>query len=104
MAMEERHAADNWIGKIHHQVHRAPIRDVYGIDPRRIVHWLLAHRIRQKMDLMNVKWMDLFSRIDNAPVLQRTYVNRQHRPGIHFKFLPVDIETILIFTEGNNEL
>src|SRR6202011_4138197 len=104
MTMKERHAANDWISKIHHQIHRAAVGDIHGIDPYWIFHWIFADGIYQKVDLMYVKRMHLFGRVHYAPVLQRTGIHRQHGAGIHFEFLAIYIEALLVLSEGDNEL
>src|SRR4029077_12113284 len=104
MTVEERHAANDWISKIHPQIQRAPIWDVHGIDPYWTFHRIFADGIYQEVDLMNVKRMHLFGRVHYAPVLQRTGIHRQHGAGIHFEFLAIYIEALFVFSEGDNEL
>src|SRR5947209_2875815 len=70
MAMEERNAADNWIGEIHHQVHRAAVRDVHGVEPYWMLHALVPNRIYEEVHLMDVERMHFFGRILDSPVLQ----------------------------------
>src|SRR5439155_2706673 len=104
MAMEERHAANNWIGKIHNQFHRAAVGDVHGIDPYWIFHRLFVDDIYQKVDLMDVKRMHFSALVHDAPVLQRTDIHRQHWTGIHFEFLAIYVEALFVFSESYNEL
>ena len=104
MTMEERHAANDRVGKIHNQIHRAAIGDIHCIDPCWIFHWLFADAINQKVDLMDVKRMHLPGWVHDAPVVQRTDIDCQHRAGIHFEFLPIYIEALFIFREVDNEL
>src|SRR6267378_3401287 len=104
MTVEERHAANDWISKIHNQIHRAPIGYIHGIEPFWIVHWILADGIYQEMNLMYVKWMHLSGWVRYTPVLQRTDIDCQHRAGIHVEFLAIYIEALFVFSESDNEL
>src|SRR5438132_2047928 len=104
MTVEKRHAANDWISKIHHQIYRAAVGNVHGIDPYRIFHRLFADGIYQKVDLMDVKRMHFSGRVPDAPVLQRTNIHRQHWAGIHFEFLAIYIEALFVFSEIDNEL
>src|ERR1700730_17666363 len=104
MTMEERHPANYRIGKIHHQIHRAAIGDIHGIDPYWIFHWIFADAINQEMDLMDVKRMDFSGWVHDPPVVERTDIDCQHGAGIHFEFLPIYIEALFIFREVDNEL
>src|SRR6266850_3031691 len=38
MTVEERHAANDWISEIHHQIDRTAIGDIHGIHPCWIFH------------------------------------------------------------------
>src|SRR5213593_3679342 len=104
MAVEERHAANDWISKIHNQIHRAAVGDVHGVDPYWIFHRPFVDGIYEKVDLMDVKRMHFSGWVHDAPVLQRTDIHSQHGTGIHFEFLAVYIETLFIFRESDNEL
>src|SRR5437879_7203255 len=104
MTVEKRHAANDGIGKIHNQIYRATVGDIHGIKPYWILHWIFADGIYEKVDLMDVKRMDLFGCVDYAPVLQRTDIHCKHRAGIHFEFLAIYIEALFVFGEGDNEL
>src|SRR5207244_2030650 len=104
MAMKERHAANDWISKIHNQIHRAAVGDVHGIDPYWISHRLFVDGIYQKVDLMDVKRMHFSGWVRDAPVLHRTDIHRQHRAGIHFEFLAIYVEALFVFSEIDNEL
>src|SRR6267378_4262701 len=104
MTVEERHASDDRIGKIHNQIYRTAVGDVHGIDPYWISHWLFADCINQKVDLMDVKRMHFSGWVHDAPVLQRTDIHRQHWAGIHFEFLAVYVEALFVFSERDNEL
>src|SRR6266446_10456669 len=104
MTVEERHAANDRISKIHNQIHRAAVGDVHGIDPYWIFHRLFADGIYQKMDLMDVKRMHFSGWVHDAPVLQRTDIHRQHWTCIHFEFLAIDIEPLFVLGEGHSEL
>src|SRR6266566_2386613 len=104
MAMEERHAANDWIRKIHNQIHRAAIGDVHGIDPYWVFHRLFVDGIYQKVNLMDVKRMHFSAWVHDAPVLQRTDIHRQHWAGVHFEFLAIYVEALFVFSEVDNEL
>src|ERR1700736_6268422 len=104
MTVEERHAANDGIGKIHHEIDRAAIGNIHGVDPGWILHWIFADGEAQKVDLMDVKRMHLFGWIHYAPMLQRTDIHCQHGAGIHFEFLAIYVEALLVFSEGDNEL
>src|ERR1700694_6217034 len=104
MTVEERHATKDGISKTQHEIHRAAIRDIHGIDPCWIFHWISAGGIDQEVDLMDVKRMHLAGLIHDAPVLERTDIHCQHRAGIHFEFLAVYVEALFVFSEGDNEL
>src|SRR5437660_8716120 len=104
MTVEKRHAANDWISKIHNQIYRAPIGYIHGIEPFWIIQWILADGIYQKMDLMYVKRMHLSGWIRYTPVLQRTDIHCQHRAGIHLEFLAIYIEALFVFSEDDNEL
>ena len=58
--MEERHAANDWISKIHDKIDSAAVGDIHGIDPRRIFHWRPVSGIREEVNLMDVKRMNFF--------------------------------------------
>jgi hypothetical protein len=62
MAMEERHAANDWIGKIHHQIHRTAVGNINRVEPDRVFDRLSVDGVNQEVDLMNVKRMDFFGR------------------------------------------
>src|SRR5437868_14149567 len=104
MTVEERHAANNWISKIHNQIYRAAVGDVHGIDPYWIFHRLFVDGIDQKVDLMDVKRMHFFAWVHDAPVLQGTDIHREHWAGIHFEFLAIYVEALFVFSEPDNEL
>src|SRR6266550_6894946 len=104
MTVEERHAANDWISKIHNQIHRAAIGDVHGIDPCWIFHWIFVDAIYQEVNLMYVKRMHLSGRVHDAPMVQRTDVYCQHGTGIHFEFLAIYVEALFVFSKGDNEL
>src|SRR6266550_6363136 len=104
MTVEERHAANNWISKIHNQIYRAAVGDVHGIDPYWIFHWLFIDGVYQKVNLMDVKRMHFSAWVHHAPVLQRTDIDRQHWAGVHFEFLAIYIEALFVFSERDNEL
>src|SRR6266480_2859979 len=59
MTVEERHAANDGISEIHHE-----------IDPYWIFHRFIIDGIRQEVDLVNVKRMHFFGWIQHAPMLQ----------------------------------
>ena len=59
MTVKERHAANDWIGEIHDQVHRAFGRHVERIEPFRLRLCLVICGVEQEMDLVNVKRMNL---------------------------------------------
>src|SRR5258707_15829092 len=99
MTVEERHAANDRIRKIHSQIHRAAVGDIHGIDPHWILHWFIVDGIYQEVDLMDVKWMHLSRWVHDAPVLQRADVHRQHWAGIHFEFLAIYVEARFVFSE-----
>ena len=75
MTVKEGHAANDWIGEIHDQVHRAFGRHVYRVEPFRLRFWLIVCGVEQEMDLVNVKWMNLMRLIHDSPVLIRTHAN-----------------------------
>src|SRR6266481_821060 len=102
--MEERHAANDWISKIHNEIHRAVVGDVHGIDPYWIFHRLFVDGIYQKVNLMDVKRMHFSAWVHDAPVLQRTDIHRQHWASIHFEFLAIYVEALFVFSEIDNEL
>src|SRR6266436_9624682 len=104
MTVKERHAANDWISKIHHQIHRAAVGDVHGIDPYWISNRLFADGIYQEVDLMDVKRMHFSGWVADAPVLQGTDIHRQHWAGIHFEFLAIYVEALFVFSERDNEL
>src|ERR1700730_2161129 len=104
MTMEERHAANDRVGKIHNQIHRAAIGDIHSIDPYWIFHQIFTDAIYQEVDLMNVKRMHFSSWVQHPPALQRTDIHRQHWTGIHFKFLSIYVEALFVFSEVHNEL
>src|ERR1700730_11503181 len=104
MTVEERHAANDRISEIHHHIHRAAIGDIHRIEPCWIFHRLFADGIYQEVDLMYVKRMHLSGWVQDAPVLQRTDIHRQHWAGIHTEFLAIYIEALFVFSEGDNEL
>src|SRR6266550_3241870 len=104
MTVEEGHATNDWIGKIHNQIYRAAVGDVHGIDPYWIFQWLFADGIYQKVDLMDVKRMHLSAWVHDAPALKRADIHRQHRIGIHFEFLAIYVEALFVFSERDNEL
>jgi hypothetical protein len=99
MTVEERHAANDWVSKIHNQIHRAAVGDVHGIDPYWIFYRLFADGIYEKVDLMDVKRMHLSAWVHDAPVLQRTDIHRQHWAGIHFEFLAIYVEALFVFSD-----
>src|SRR5947209_2654565 len=70
MTVEERHAANDGISEIHHQIDRTAIADIHGIEPYWIFHRFIIDGIRQEVDLVNVKWMHFFGWIQHAPMLQ----------------------------------
>src|ERR1700720_3123472 len=104
MAVKERHATNDGISKIHHQIHRTAIGDIHGIDPCWIFHLRFVDGLYQEVDLMYVKRMHLSGWVQYTPVLQRTDIHCQHWAGIHFEFLPIYIEALFIFRESDNEL
>src|SRR6266496_6717456 len=104
MTVEERHASNDWVSKIHHQIYGAAVGDVHGIEPYWIFHRLSTDSIYQKVDLMDVKRMHFFGWVHDAPVLQGTDIHRQHWAGIHFEFLAIYVEALFVFGESNNEL
>src|SRR6266550_6241028 len=104
MTVEERHAANDWIGKIHNQIHRAAVGDIHGIDPYWIFHRFIVDGIYQEVDLMDVKRMHLPAWVYDSPVLQRTDIYCQHRAGIHFEFLAIYVEALFVLGESDNEL
>ena len=61
-------------------------------------------RIRQKMNLMDVKRVYLPCRVHDSPVLHRPNLHTQHRLIIHREFSSVDVETALIFRESDCEI
>src|SRR5438876_7312543 len=70
MTVEERHAANDGISEIHHEIDRTAIGDIHGIEPYGMVHWLIVDGIRQEVNLMNVKRMHFSGWIQHAPMLQ----------------------------------
>src|SRR2546426_7898400 len=104
MAMEKRHAANDRISKIHHQIYRAAVGNVHGIEPYRIFHRLSVDGVCEEVNLVNVKRMHLSSWVHYAPVMQRTDIYCQHGAGIHFEFLAINVEALFVFSERDNEL
>src|SRR6266480_4120530 len=104
MTMEERHASNDWISKVHNQIYRAAVGDVHGIDPYWVLHRLFADGIYQEVDLMDVKRMHFSGWVHDAPVLQRTDIHCQHWTGVHLEFLAIYIEALFVFSEGDNKL
>src|SRR5690349_20135121 len=97
MTVKEGHAANDWIGEIHDQVHRAIGRHVYRIEPFRLWFWLIVCSVEQEMDLVNVKRMNLMGLIYNLPVLIRTHTDTGHWCVLGSISLAVNIETLFIF-------
>src|SRR6266550_2085260 len=104
MTVEERHAANDGISEIHHEIDRTAIGDIHGIDPYWIFHRFIIDGIRQEVDLMNVKRMHFSGWIQHAPMLQRTDIHRQHWTCIHLEFLAIDVETLFVLGEGHSKL
>jgi hypothetical protein len=95
MTVKEGHAANDWIGEIHDQVHRAFGRHVYRVEPFRLRFWLIVCGIEQEMDLVNVKWMNLMRLVHNSPVLIRTDADTGHGRVLGSISLAVNIEACL---------
>jgi len=56
MTVEERHATDNRIGKVHDEIHRAvSLWNVHGIEPFGRIEPDSVLRVGQEMNLMDVK-------------------------------------------------
>src|SRR6266446_7239916 len=70
MTVEERHAANDGISEIHHQIDRTAIGEINGIDAYWIFHRFIIDGIRQEVNLMNVKRMHFPGWIQHAPMLQ----------------------------------
>src|SRR6266436_9893724 len=70
MTVEDRHAANDGISEIHHEIDRTAIGDIHGIYPYWIFHRFIIDGIRQEVNLMNVKRMHFSGWIQHAPVLQ----------------------------------
>ena len=57
MTVKYRHALDYRIGEVENHIHRAVVRNAYGIQPRRLRARDTVCGIGQKMHLMYVKGM-----------------------------------------------
>ena len=104
MTVKEGHAANDWIGEIHDQVHRAFGRHIYRVEPFRLRFWLIVCGVEQEMDLVNVEWMNLMCLIHDSPVLIRTHADTGHGRVLGTKSLAVNIETLFIFCEGDGKI
>src|SRR6476646_5820014 len=70
MTVKERHAANDGISEIHHEIDRTAIGDIHGIHPYWSFHRFVIDGIWQEVDLMNVKRVHFFGWIQHAPMLQ----------------------------------
>src|ERR1700730_4077382 len=70
MTVEERHAANDGISEIHHEIDRTAIGDIHGIHPYWIFQRFIVDGIHEEMDLVDMKRMYFFGWIQDAPMLQ----------------------------------
>jgi hypothetical protein len=74
--------------------------------PQRVWHAACnsALPINQKVNLMNVKWVDLVCGVDNAPVDVTSDIDRNHRVVCRGVLLGVDVEAVLVLSKPHDEL
>src|SRR5260370_5935462 len=67
MTVEQRHAFDDGIGKVHDDVDGSPGWYVYGVQPHGMLQRHSIFGISQEMHLMDVHGMQLARFVENAP-------------------------------------
>src|SRR5882724_1791222 len=104
MAVEHRHALDDWVGEIQHDVDRAVKWNIHGIQPC----WMRKRRtvfsVSQKVHLVNVEGMQLGRLVDNPPALIGTHADAGHWISIGRELMVIDVEAVLVLGEGDNEV
>src|SRR5271169_3265594 len=59
--------------------------------------------IGKEVNLVDVERMQFASLVDNAPMLVSAHANTRHWTRIWRVLLTVDIEAVLVFSEGDNK-
>ena len=67
--MKYRHTLDDGVGKVQDDVQGAAIRNIHGIQPRRMRERNAVLCIGQEVDLVYVEWMEFGSSIHDTPML-----------------------------------
>src|SRR5437879_4066000 len=96
MAVKYRHALDDGVGKVQDDIHGAAMRDIHGIQPRRMGKRDVIFGVGQEMHLMYVERMQLASVIHDTPMLMSTNPRGGHRTCIGRELAPIDVETVLV--------
>ena len=104
MTMEHRHALDGGVSKIQDDIDRTVIRNIHGIQPRRMRERNAVLCIGQEVDLVYVEWMEFGSSIHDTPMLINTYANACHRTCVGRELASIDVKTVLVLREGDNEV
>src|ERR1700674_1206385 len=103
MTMEYRHAFDNGVGEIQDYINRTAIRNIHSIQPCRVCECDAVFCVGKEVNLVNVERMQFASLVDNAPMLISAHANGCHWTSIWRLLLPVDIEAVLVFGEGDKK-
>lgn len=102
--MKEGHATNDGIGKIHDQVDRALWRYIDRIHPFRSPYSLSILLIYKKVNLMNMKWMNLVGLVRHPPVDELPDLHGRHRRICWSVFFIVDVEAVLILGKLHDKL
>src|SRR5271169_5776802 len=103
MTMKYRHTLNDGVGKVQDDINGAAIRNVHGIQPRRVWERGAIFCISQEVDLVYVERMQFGGQVDNTPMLISTYASGYHRTRIHSELAAIDVEAVLVLREGDNE-
>src|SRR5260370_21888771 len=104
MTVKNRHAFDDGIGEVHDDVDVSLEWHVYGVQPYGVLEAHSIFGISQEMRLMDMHGVQLPGLVENAPMLVGPDARTRHRSRIRFVLLVVDIETVLIFGKGHDEI
>ena len=102
--MEERYSPNDRVGEVHHQVDTSLDRDIYRIQPFWIYEAGAVLGIDEKVNLMDVEWVNFMRGIHDSPVVKRPDGDTRHRRIRRAIFLAIDVEAAFVFSEGDNKV
>ena len=102
--MKNRHTLDDRIGEVQDDVNGAAVRNIHRIQPLRVRERDAVFCIGQEVNLVYVERMEFGCLVDNTPMLISADASACDWSCIRRKLPPVDVETVLVLSERDNEV